>query len=69
MITLIRQDGGDSAAGYRCAFGRAPLSKIGGAVRTLPPEFLPTPDGFPTPAFTRYLSPLIGDIPRMERLV
>ena len=69
MITLVRQDGGDSAAGYRCAFGRAPLSAIGGAVRTLPPEFLPTPDGFATPAFVRYLSPLIGDIPRMERLV
>ena len=67
MITLIRQDGG--ASGYRCETGSAPLSAIGGAVRTLPPEYLPTPDAFAPPAFARYLSPLIGDIPRMERLV
>lgn len=67
MITLVRQDGG--SAGYRCETGVAPLSEIGGAVRTLPPEYLPTPDAFAPPAFARYLSPLIGDIPRMERLV
>lgn len=67
MITLERQDGG--AAGYRCETGSAPLSAIGGAVRTLPPEYLPTPDAFAPPAFARYLSPLIGDVPRMERLV
>ena len=67
MITLVRQDGG--SAGYRCETGVAPLAAVGGAVRTLPPEYRPTPDAFAPPAFARYLSPLIGDIPRMERLI
>ena len=67
MITLVRQD--DGAEGYRCGTGVAPLSRIAGEVRALPPEFLPTDAGFPTPAFARYLSPLVGEIPRAERLV
>ena len=67
MITLVRQDEG--AEGYRCGTGYAPLSEIAGEVRAMPPEFLPADGGFPTLAFTRYLSPLIGEIPRAERLV
>lgn len=68
MITLVRQDDG-SQEGYRCGTGYAPLSQIAAKVRAMPPEFLPTDAAFPTPAFTRYLSPLIGEIPRAERLV
>ncbi len=69
MITLVRQDDGAGAEGYRCGTGVAPLSEIAGKVRPLPPEFLPTDAAFPTPAFARCLSPLIGEIPRAERLL
>ena len=69
MITLIRQDAGADAEGYRCGTGYAPLSEIAGKVRPLPPEFLPTDAAFPTPALARCLSPLVGEIPRAERLV
>ena len=67
MITLVRQ--ADGADGYRCGTGHAPLSEIAGKARPLPPAFLPTDAAFPAPAFARYLSPLIGEIPRAERLI
>ena len=68
MMTLVREEDGAGGA-YRCGVGMAALSEVGGKVRAMPPEFLKPSEWFVTPAFLRYLSPLVGDIPRLARLI
>ena len=65
MITLERQDG----PGYRCVTGTAPLADVAGKVRRMPPDFL-SPDGwFVSQRFLDYASPLVGPLPRYDRLI
>ena len=65
MITLERQDG----PGYRCVTGTALLADVAGKVRRMPPDFL-SPDGwFVSQRFLDYASPLVGPLPRYDRLI
>ena len=65
MISLERLDG----PGYRCDTATAPLAEVAGKVRRLPPDFL-SPDGwFVSQRFLDYASPLVGPLPRHDRLL
>lgn len=56
MVSLQREPG----PGYRCGYGRVPLSTVANRERRLPPEFL-TEDGYGvSDAFLAYARPLLG---------
>jgi 6-phosphofructokinase 1 len=65
MVTLLRAPGPD----YRCDYGLAPLAEIANREKLLPPDFLPTAEALPSPAFRSYAEPLIGGpLPEHARL-
>ncbi len=65
MITLERADGPE----YRCDTGTAPLAEVAGKARAMPPDFL-SPDGwFVSESFLDYANPLVGPLPRFDRLI
>jgi 6-phosphofructokinase 1 len=65
MVTLDRAPGPK----YVCVTGVAPLSKVAGAVRRMPDEYIDRDRYFVTDAFIDYARPLVGTrLPRAERL-
>jgi len=65
MVTLER---GAKHHHYHAGFGTIPLKEVAVHARPLPDEFI-SEDGFDiTPAFTKYLEPLIGDLPEYAQL-
>ncbi|MHB8577423.1 MAG: hypothetical protein ACYDCQ_19090, partial [Dehalococcoidia bacterium] len=57
-VTINREPAPPSA--YRACYGLAPLERIARSDRLLPPSF--RQDGAPTPAFSTWLEPLLGDL-------
>ena len=65
MVTLERQP----SEGYVCYTGAAPLDRVAGKVKAMPPGLYDSDAYMPTPDFVRYAEPLIGGpLPRFERL-
>ena len=65
IVTLVRED----ASEYRCTTGLAPLDQVAGKVRNIPAEFLAPGGYFVTSDFISYLSPLVGPLPALGRLM
>ena len=65
MITLER----DSSHGYNCYTGIAELDQVGGKVRPMPDSFLLREEAFVTQDFIDYISPLVGPLPTIGRLM
>jgi ATP-dependent phosphofructokinase / diphosphate-dependent phosphofructokinase len=64
MVTLERKPG----RGYHPTFGTIPLSEVAVHARPMPDEYI-SEDGFDiTPEFSKYLMPLIGDLPEYAHL-
>jgi 6-phosphofructokinase len=65
MVTLERKD----QASYSIETGLVELQKVANQVRVVPSDFFDQKNRFVTPAFIRYITPLIGDpLPRYTRL-
>jgi 6-phosphofructokinase len=64
-VTIIRTS--NAIDSYRSAFGRADLSAVARHTRKVPAEFLSGRNNV-TSAFYDYCQPLVGDLPRFERL-
>lgn len=66
IITLERAH----AREYACATGTAPLARVGGKVKRMPPQFIDAPNHFVTPQFLDYARPLLGEpLPQFGRLL
>ena len=65
IVTLVRDD----ASEYKCTTGLAPLDQVAGKVRNIPAEFLAPGGYFVTSDFISYLSPLVGPLPALGRLM
>jgi 6-phosphofructokinase 1 len=52
---------------YASACGRAELSAVARRSRHVPPEFISGSNDV-SPAFHAYCRPLVGDLPKLERL-
>ncbi len=66
-VALVRTGSGVGSEAYTCAYQRVELSAIAAKTRHMPPEFI---DGHSnvTRAFVDYCRPLVGTLPRFERL-
>jgi 6-phosphofructokinase 1 len=64
MVTLVRE----SDRPYRCGFGTIPLAEVANHERPLPDKFIAADGMGVTPAFRRYIEPLVGDLPEYGQL-
>ncbi len=61
-ITITRATG--VGGGYAVEYGLVDLALVAGKTRHMPPEFLEGTSGV-TPAFTQWLRPMVGEMPRV----
>jgi len=66
MVTMQRTNAGKQP--YKIGFGTIPLKEVANHERPLPDEFLADNGLDITPAFLKYLSPLIGELPQYVSL-
>ena len=64
MVTLVRGQG----ELYSCATGLAPLGEVAGRVKRMPDDWLDGRNNIPGQAFVDYAAPLVGPLPRFERV-
>ncbi|MCA9056084.1 MAG: 6-phosphofructokinase, partial [Planctomycetaceae bacterium] len=64
MVTIDRQ----SDDPYRISFGTSPLAEVANHERPLPDKFIAADGMGVTPAFRRYIQPLVGPLPEYARL-
>lgn len=64
MVALVRRPGKT----YRCTTGTIQLGEVAVHARPMPDEFINKEGNFVTDAFTRYLKPLVGDLPDYTKL-
>ena len=65
MVSLERVDGPQ----YLVRLGRAPLDLVANEQKRLPSEFISGDGAGLTDAFLEYAAPLVGELPRFERLL
>ena len=66
MVTLEREPGDE----YSCTTGLAPLEKVAGQVKAMPPQYLDPDNYWVTRAFIDYAKPLIGSpLPRFGSII
>ena len=64
MVTLVREPGPE----YRCGTGLAPLEEVAGAVKAMPASYLNADDYTIDHSFHSYAGPLVGPLPKFERI-
>ena len=64
MVTLVREPGAE----YRCGTGLAPLEEVAGAVKAMPTSYLNADDYTIDHSFHSYAGPLVGPLPKFERI-
>ena len=64
MVTLVREPGPE----YRCDTGLAPLEQVAGAVKAMPASYLNAGDYTIDHSFHSYAGPLVGPLPKFERI-
>ena len=66
MVTLEREPGDE----YSCTTGLAPLERVAGQVKAMPPQYLEPDNYWVTRAFIDYAKPLIGSpLPRFGSII
>lgn len=64
MVTLVRAPGKI----YKCTTGAIPLAEVAVRAKPMPDHFINAEGNFVTREFTKYLAPLVGDLPEYTKL-